>query len=232
MTNLSFQTNLTANGYNDVQSGGTSNDMVCYETFQILFVRNQGIGIIKADLIQNLETIATLVFVEKMQTCVHLNLSGPLGPNVLGAKRIFAQGAKLRDLALLSSKTYDGCRFKDIKECFVEDTLPLIKFLSVAGVHSQLDQLQLLLIGASEPGAEQSVEHQGNQSTFLFEYATCSTNRFPPTKFHQDFSIRVPILTSHQLLDCSTTSTKYQFVADPCEFGSVHCLHPPTFSSM
>ncbi|CAK7343440.1 unnamed protein product [Dovyalis caffra] len=82
-----------------------------------------------------------------------------VGHNALGAGRIFAQGAKLVDLALASGKIYDGEGFKYIKECFDNGTLHLIGLLSDGGVHSRLDQLQLLLKGASEQGAKRIRVH-------------------------------------------------------------------------
>ncbi|XVE80994.1 hypothetical protein DITRI_Ditri15bG0026800 [Diplodiscus trichospermus] len=77
-----------------------------------------------------------------------------VGHNALGAGRIFAQGAKLVDYALESGKIYDGEGFKYISECFEKGTLHLIGLLSDGGVHSRLDQVQLLLKGASERGAK------------------------------------------------------------------------------
>ncbi|PKI41009.1 hypothetical protein CRG98_038537 [Punica granatum] len=77
-----------------------------------------------------------------------------VGHNALGAGRIFAQGAKLVDLALASGKIFDGEGFNYVKECFALGTLHLIGLLSDGGVHSRLDQLQLLLKGASERGAK------------------------------------------------------------------------------
>ncbi|KAJ8486148.1 hypothetical protein OPV22_018633 [Ensete ventricosum] len=65
-----------------------------------------------------------------------------VGHNALGAGRIFAQGAKLVDLALASGKIYEGEGFNYIKECFDQGTLHLIGLLSDGGVHSRLDQLQ------------------------------------------------------------------------------------------
>ncbi|KAK4742532.1 hypothetical protein SAY87_000533 [Trapa incisa] len=82
-----------------------------------------------------------------------------VGHNALGAGRIFAQGAKLVDLALASGKIYDGEGFNYIKECFASGTLHLIGLLSDGGVHSRLDQLQLLLKGASERGAKRIRVH-------------------------------------------------------------------------
>ncbi|KAG8054973.1 hypothetical protein GUJ93_ZPchr0001g32648 [Zizania palustris] len=82
-----------------------------------------------------------------------------VGHNALGAGRIFAQGAKLVDLALASGKIYDGEGFNYIKECFAEGTLHLIGLLSDGGVHSRLDQVQLLLKGASERGAKRIRVH-------------------------------------------------------------------------
>ncbi|CAI8588582.1 unnamed protein product [Vicia faba] len=67
------------------------------------------------------------------------------GHNALGAGRIFAQGAKLVDLALESGKIFEGEGFNYIKESFVTGTLHLIGLLSDGGVHSRLDQVQLLL---------------------------------------------------------------------------------------
>ncbi|XP_011006231.1 PREDICTED: 2,3-bisphosphoglycerate-independent phosphoglycerate mutase-like [Populus euphratica] len=81
------------------------------------------------------------------------------GHNALGAGRIFAQGAKLVDLALASGKIYDGEGFKYVKECFDNGTLHLIGLLSDGGVHSRLDQLQLLLKGSVENGAKRIRVH-------------------------------------------------------------------------
>ncbi|XP_031395551.1 2,3-bisphosphoglycerate-independent phosphoglycerate mutase isoform X2 [Punica granatum] len=77
-----------------------------------------------------------------------------VGHNALGAGRIYAQGAKLVDLALASGKIYEGEGFKYIQECFKNGTLHLIGLLSDGGVHSRLDQLQLLLKGSAEHGAK------------------------------------------------------------------------------
>ncbi|KAG6466184.1 hypothetical protein ZIOFF_076027 [Zingiber officinale] len=67
--------------------------------------------------------------------------------------------AKLVDLALASGKIYEGEGFKYIKECFDKGTLHLIGLLSDGGVHSRLDQLQLLLKGSSENGAKRIRVH-------------------------------------------------------------------------
>ncbi|KAL5991414.1 2,3-bisphosphoglycerate-independent phosphoglycerate mutase [Asimina triloba] len=82
-----------------------------------------------------------------------------VGHNALGAGRIYAQGAKLVDFALASGKIYEGEGFKYIKECFDKGTLHLIGLLSDGGVHSRLDQLQLLLKGAGERGAKRIRVH-------------------------------------------------------------------------
>ncbi|KAL9362080.1 hypothetical protein Peur_044865 [Populus x canadensis] len=82
-----------------------------------------------------------------------------VGHNALGAGRIFAQGAKLVDLALASGKIYDGEGFNYIKQSFDNGTLHLIGLLSDGGVHSRLDQLQLLLKGAAERGAKRIRVH-------------------------------------------------------------------------
>ncbi|KAL0444759.1 UNVERIFIED_CONTAM: 2,3-bisphosphoglycerate-independent phosphoglycerate mutase [Sesamum latifolium] len=82
-----------------------------------------------------------------------------VGHNALGAGRIYAQGAKLVDIALETGKIYEGEGFKYIKECFENGTLHLIGLLSDGGVHSRLDQLQLLLKGASEHGAKRIRVH-------------------------------------------------------------------------
>ncbi|KZV16623.1 2,3-bisphosphoglycerate-independent phosphoglycerate mutase [Dorcoceras hygrometricum] len=82
-----------------------------------------------------------------------------VGHNALGAGRIYAQGAKLVDLALESGKIYEGDGFKYIKESFETGTLHLIGLLSDGGVHSRLDQLQLLLKGVSERGAKRIRVH-------------------------------------------------------------------------
>ncbi|KAM0028077.1 putative phosphotransferase (phosphomutase) [Helianthus debilis subsp. tardiflorus] len=82
-----------------------------------------------------------------------------VGHNALGAGRIFAQGAKLVDLALASGKIYEDEGFNYIKESFATNTLHLIGLMSDGGVHSRLDQLQLLLRGASEHGAKRIRVH-------------------------------------------------------------------------
>ncbi|KAH6788667.1 Phosphoglycerate mutase [Perilla frutescens var. frutescens] len=82
-----------------------------------------------------------------------------VGHNALGAGRIYAQGAKLVDIALETGKIYKGEGFKYIKESFEDGTLHLIGLLSDGGVHSRLDQLQLLLKGASEHGAKRIRVH-------------------------------------------------------------------------
>ncbi|EOY04746.1 PREDICTED: 2,3-bisphosphoglycerate-independent phosphoglycerate mutase [Theobroma cacao] len=82
-----------------------------------------------------------------------------VGHNALGAGRIYAQGAKLVDLALASGKIYEGEGFKYISESFEKGTLHLIGLLSDGGVHSRLDQLQLLLKGASDHGAKRIRVH-------------------------------------------------------------------------
>ncbi|XP_050208465.1 2,3-bisphosphoglycerate-independent phosphoglycerate mutase [Mercurialis annua] len=82
-----------------------------------------------------------------------------VGHNALGAGRIFAQGAKLVDAALATGKIYEGEGFKYIKESFDKGTLHLIGLMSDGGVHSRLDQLQLLLKGAAEHGAKRIRVH-------------------------------------------------------------------------
>jgi len=82
-----------------------------------------------------------------------------VGHNALGAGQIYAQGAKLVDLALASGKIYQGEGFKYIQQSFETGTLHLIGLLSDGGVHSRIDQLQLLLKGASEHGAKRIRVH-------------------------------------------------------------------------
>lgn len=82
-----------------------------------------------------------------------------VGHNALGAGRIFAQGAKLVDYALASGKIYQGEGFTYIQECFENGTLHLIGLLSDGGVHSRLDQLQLLLKGVPQHGAKRIRVH-------------------------------------------------------------------------
>nr|CAB3500935.1 unnamed protein product [Digitaria exilis] len=82
-----------------------------------------------------------------------------VGHNALGAGQIYAQGAKLVDLALSSGKIYEGEGFKYIQQSFENGTLHLIGLLSDGGVHSRFDQLQLLLKGASEHGAKRIRVH-------------------------------------------------------------------------
>lgn len=66
-----------------------------------------------------------------------------VGHNALGAGRIYAQGAKLVDLALASGKIYEDEGFKYISESFEKGTVHLIGLLSDGGVHSRLDQVQV-----------------------------------------------------------------------------------------
>ncbi|XP_006651342.1 2,3-bisphosphoglycerate-independent phosphoglycerate mutase-like [Oryza brachyantha] len=82
-----------------------------------------------------------------------------VGHNALGAGQIYAQGAKLVDMALASGKIYEGEGFKYIQQCFDKGTLHLIGLLSDGGVHSRIDQLQLLLKGASDHGAKRIRVH-------------------------------------------------------------------------
>lgn len=82
-----------------------------------------------------------------------------VGHNALGAGQIYAQGAKLVDLALASGKIYEGEGFKYIQQSFETGTLHLIGLLSDGGVHSRMDQLELLLKGASEHGAKRIRVH-------------------------------------------------------------------------
>ncbi|KAE9600753.1 hypothetical protein Lal_00011318 [Lupinus albus] len=82
-----------------------------------------------------------------------------VGHNALGAGRIFSQGAKLVDSALASGKIYDEPGFKYIQESFETGTLHLIGLLSDGGVHSRLDQLQLLLKGVSDRGVKRVRVH-------------------------------------------------------------------------
>jgi len=63
------------------------------------------------------------------------------------------------DYALASGKIYQGEGFKYIKECFENGTLHLIGLLSDGGVHSRLDQLQLLLKGVPQYGAKRIRVH-------------------------------------------------------------------------
>ncbi|KAJ0587975.1 putative phosphoglycerate mutase (2,3-diphosphoglycerate-independent) [Helianthus annuus] len=79
--------------------------------------------------------------------------------NALGAGRIFAQGAKLVDNALASGKIYEDEGFSYIKESFANNTLYLIGLMSDVDVHSRLNQLQLLLKGASERDAKRIRVH-------------------------------------------------------------------------
>ncbi|KAL8088390.1 hypothetical protein AgCh_038242 [Apium graveolens] len=67
--------------------------------------------------------------------------------------------AKLCDLALESGKIYDGEGFNYIKESFESGTLHLIGLLSDGGVHSRIDQVLLLVKGASERGAKRIRVH-------------------------------------------------------------------------
>ncbi|XP_018493571.1 probable 2,3-bisphosphoglycerate-independent phosphoglycerate mutase 2 [Raphanus sativus] len=82
-----------------------------------------------------------------------------VGHNALGAGRIYAQGAKLVDLALESGKIYEDEGFKYISESFEKGTVHLIGLLSDGGVHSRLDQVQLLLKGLAERGAKRIRVH-------------------------------------------------------------------------
>lgn len=48
------------------------------------------------------------------------------------------------DLALASGKIYEGDGFNYIKDSFDQGTLHLIGLLSDGGVHSRLDQVQVI----------------------------------------------------------------------------------------
>uniref|UniRef100_A0A0D3FI23 phosphoglycerate mutase (2,3-diphosphoglycerate-independent) n=1 Tax=Oryza barthii TaxID=65489 RepID=A0A0D3FI23_9ORYZ len=63
------------------------------------------------------------------------------------------------NMALASGKIYEGEGFKYIQQSFENGTLHLIGLLSDGGVHSRIDQLQLLLKGASEHGAKRIRVH-------------------------------------------------------------------------
>ncbi|KAK6256529.1 hypothetical protein SCA6_017834 [Theobroma cacao] len=80
-----------------------------------------------------------------------------VGHNALGAGRISAQGSDA--LILFQENCALWRRIKYISECFKNGTLHLIGLLSDGGVHSRLDQLQLLLKGASEHGAKKIRVH-------------------------------------------------------------------------
>ncbi|KAK6267432.1 hypothetical protein QUC31_018269 [Theobroma cacao] len=80
-----------------------------------------------------------------------------VGHNALGAGRIFAQGSDA--LILFQENCALWRRIKYISECFKNGTLHLIGLLSDGGVHSRLDQLQLLLKGPSEHGAKKIRVH-------------------------------------------------------------------------
>ncbi|XP_021843799.1 2,3-bisphosphoglycerate-independent phosphoglycerate mutase [Spinacia oleracea] len=82
-----------------------------------------------------------------------------VGHNALGAGRIYAQGAKLVDKALASGKIFDGDGFNYIKDSFETGTVHFIGLLSDGGVHSRLDQLQLLLTGSADRGAKKIRVH-------------------------------------------------------------------------
>lgn len=59
-----------------------------------------------------------------------------VGHNALGAGRIYAQGAKLVDLALASGKIFEGEGFKYISVSFSKGTLHFIGLLSDGGIIS------------------------------------------------------------------------------------------------
>ncbi|KAI7745614.1 hypothetical protein M8C21_033460 [Ambrosia artemisiifolia] len=87
--------------------------------------------------------------------CIHVADT----PTMDSLKNSVQQGAKLVDLALASGKIYEDEGFNYIKESFANNTLHLIGLMSDGGVHSRLDQLQLLLKGASERGAKRIRVH-------------------------------------------------------------------------
>ncbi|CAH2038448.1 unnamed protein product [Thlaspi arvense] len=82
-----------------------------------------------------------------------------VGHNALGAGRIYAQGAKLCDIALASGKIFDGEGFKYVSESFEKSTLHFVGLLSDGGVHSRLDQLLLLIKGSAERGSKRIRVH-------------------------------------------------------------------------
>ncbi|KAL6535637.1 hypothetical protein OROMI_027011 [Orobanche minor] len=84
---------------------------------------------------------------------------GSLGTASAFLRRTIRLKAKLVDIVLETGKIYDGAGFNYIKESFETNNLHLIGLLSDDGVHSRLDQLQLLLKGASERGAKKIRVH-------------------------------------------------------------------------
>ncbi|KAI3491271.1 hypothetical protein L1887_44404 [Cichorium endivia] len=65
----------------------------------------------------------------------------------------------LVDAALECGKIYEDEGFNYIKESFANNTLYLIGLMRDGGVHPRLDQVQLLLRGASERGAKKIRVH-------------------------------------------------------------------------
>ena len=72
-----------------------------------------------------------------------------MGHNALGGGQIIDQGATLVDKALHSGELFDYDGWKSLEANAKEHTLHLIGLLSDGGVHSRLDQLELLMKGVS-----------------------------------------------------------------------------------
>lgn len=95
-----------------------------------------------------------------------------VGHNALGAGRIYAQGAKLVDLALASGKIYEDEGFKYISECFEKGTVHLIGLLSDGGVHSRLDQVQVR--NSAFYNSTLPIEMLAFVNFFEFDFVLCS----------------------------------------------------------
>ncbi|MCP4500016.1 MAG: 2,3-bisphosphoglycerate-independent phosphoglycerate mutase [Deltaproteobacteria bacterium] len=78
-----------------------------------------------------------------------------VGHNALGCGRIVTQGAGLVDQALASGSLAKSTAFSDVMNaCHEGRTLHLLGLLSDGGVHSRLDQLELLLSQSAVGGAK------------------------------------------------------------------------------
>ncbi len=82
-----------------------------------------------------------------------------VGHNALGAGRIFAQGAKLVNLAIETGAIFDSAIWSDVVDHGRSGTLHLIGLHSDGGVHSSLEHLYALLRRAAADGVTSCAVH-------------------------------------------------------------------------
>lgn len=77
-----------------------------------------------------------------------------VGHNALGAGRIFAQGAKLVNLAIENGSIFEGQGWKEVIEAGKEHTLHFLGLLSDGNVHAHQDHLHAMLRHAKRDGVK------------------------------------------------------------------------------